>query len=411
MILLRNTQRKIMNLIRLSTFLLVSIGVLFNQHVKAEDPGTTGIEFESGNWQSIVDKAKKENKIIFLDAYASWCGPCKRMSADIFTDKQVADYYNSNFINAKIDMEIGEGIELASLFEVQAYPTLLYVDANSNMVHRVCGYREVDNFIEEGRNAKTEGKRLKDIIASFDGAKASAEEMNAMLVTYRNACMDNSSAIEQYFSEKNATQCMEDKNWQLIMNHVNDPTSTAIKTINSNYPEFVSAFGKEEVDNKLMLTYQSGFNRTLRTHDETKIAAIRESSTGLNDDIRDRVQLYMNFENARFEKNYDVYASNLIEYLNKYPTKDARMLNKYAWSFYENVDKKEYLDKAIKWAETSVEVDPGYYNYDTLAAVHFKAGNKQQALSACNKAIELAQKSKEDYSETSELKNKIMNMP
>jgi uncharacterized protein YyaL (SSP411 family) len=58
-------------------------------------------------------KAKKENKLIFVDAYASWCGPCKLMVKNIFPLKTVGDYYNSHFINAKIDMEKGEGIELA----------------------------------------------------------------------------------------------------------------------------------------------------------------------------------------------------------------------------------------------------------------------------------------------------------
>jgi len=47
-------------------------------------------------WQDIVAMAKQENKLIFLDAYASWCGPCKWMAANMFTNDTIADYYNKN---------------------------------------------------------------------------------------------------------------------------------------------------------------------------------------------------------------------------------------------------------------------------------------------------------------------------
>ena len=47
--------------------------------------------------------------MIFLDAYASWCGPCKMLQKNVFTKKAVGDFYNSKFINVKMDMEKGEG--------------------------------------------------------------------------------------------------------------------------------------------------------------------------------------------------------------------------------------------------------------------------------------------------------------
>lgn len=66
-----------------------------------------GIVFETGNWESILKKAKKEKKLIYLDAYTSWCGPCKMMKKSIFPDAQVGKYFNENFVNAQIDMEKG----------------------------------------------------------------------------------------------------------------------------------------------------------------------------------------------------------------------------------------------------------------------------------------------------------------
>ena len=88
---------------------------------------TKTLAFEHGTFQEIKAKALKENKLIFIDAYTVWCGPCKQMAINVFTDDAVANYYNANLINAKIDMEKGEGIEIAKLYEVNCYPNLLFI--------------------------------------------------------------------------------------------------------------------------------------------------------------------------------------------------------------------------------------------------------------------------------------------
>ena len=80
-------------------FLLLS-GVCFSQ--------TKQIVFELGNLESVLQKAAKENKLIFIDAYTTWCGPCKKMSKEVFTTDTVANYFNRTFVNYKFDMEKGE---------------------------------------------------------------------------------------------------------------------------------------------------------------------------------------------------------------------------------------------------------------------------------------------------------------
>ena len=64
------------------------------------------IDFEqTKEWKKVLKKAKKEKKLIFVDCYTSWCGPCKMLAKDVFTRDEVADYFNANFVCAKYDME------------------------------------------------------------------------------------------------------------------------------------------------------------------------------------------------------------------------------------------------------------------------------------------------------------------
>ena len=71
-----------------------------------------GIHFEQGSWAEITAKAKTEKKLIFIDCYTSWCGPCKQLSAEIFPQKAVAEFFNTHYVNYKVDMEKGEGVSL-----------------------------------------------------------------------------------------------------------------------------------------------------------------------------------------------------------------------------------------------------------------------------------------------------------
>lgn len=69
-----------------------------------------GIQFREGSWKEILEIAKKENKLVFVDNYTSWCGPCKKMVSEIFPLKEVGDFYNANFICYKLDCEKGDGV-------------------------------------------------------------------------------------------------------------------------------------------------------------------------------------------------------------------------------------------------------------------------------------------------------------
>lgn len=98
-----------------------------------------GIHFESLSFDEAIQKAKKENKLIFLDAYAVWCGPCKMMDRTTFKSEEVGKVFNKNFINIKIDMEKGEGPNIAKKYQVRAYPTMMLINAEGKVEKRILG--------------------------------------------------------------------------------------------------------------------------------------------------------------------------------------------------------------------------------------------------------------------------------
>jgi thiol-disulfide isomerase/thioredoxin len=116
--------------------------------LSAQEP--QGIKFEKGNLAAALKKAtgkKGAPAFVFLDCYTEWCGPCKYMDANVFTLPEVADFFNKNLVNIKIDMEKGEGPALQEKYKVTAYPTYLLLDAKGNEIYRSVGLMRPDLFI------------------------------------------------------------------------------------------------------------------------------------------------------------------------------------------------------------------------------------------------------------------------
>lgn len=111
---------------------------LFLTNVRADEP--IGIRFFSGSWKAALAEAKRQNKPLFVDVYANWCPPCRRMAREAFPDARVGEKYNNRFINYRIDAEVGEGVDLTRSYAVTSYPTLLYVAPNGELMQRSVGY-------------------------------------------------------------------------------------------------------------------------------------------------------------------------------------------------------------------------------------------------------------------------------
>ena len=119
-----------------------------------------GIQFEHLSWSEVLAKSKAEGKPIFLDAVTSWCGPCKMMSKEVFTDSAAGRFFNANFLNIKLDMERGDGIEVSSKYRVWVYPTLIFVDSTGALLHRSAGFHNPQQLIALAKTALDPSQNL-----------------------------------------------------------------------------------------------------------------------------------------------------------------------------------------------------------------------------------------------------------
>ena len=142
-----------------------------------------GIQFFGGSWKEVMAEAKSTGRPVFIDVYTSWCMPCKKMAKETFTQKEVGDYFNANFVNYKIDAEKGEGITIARQYKVTAYPTCLFVLPNGKLVHSFLGFQTVAQLIKQGKQAVKNAALLPEL-EKMDGEYQAGKRDKEFLLAY-----------------------------------------------------------------------------------------------------------------------------------------------------------------------------------------------------------------------------------
>lgn len=208
-----------------------------------------GISFiENKAWKDILALAKKQNKLIFLDAYATWCGPCKYLQSDVFTDSKVGEFFNKNFINVKIDMEAGEGPSLSEAFGVTSYPTLFFVNGNGELVHKAVGAMEVEEFLELGSAALDPDKQYFTVKKKIASGKLDAGVMDEWIHTASAMEDEDLQAQIATYLSKTSNSLIEGTTAEIVMHHAEYLTRAQLDLVWKNRASVMKTVEMDEED-------------------------------------------------------------------------------------------------------------------------------------------------------------------
>lgn len=363
-----------------------------------------GIKFEDSNFTAILAKAKKENKLVFIDAYASWCGPCKLMVKNIFPLQSVGDYYNAHFVNAKIDMEKGEGVGLAKKYNVKVFPTYLFIDGNGEEVHRTIGYVEEKDFIQFAKDAGDPTKRLVALKQQFENGEKDPEFLKnlAGLTLYTDAEFTG-KVLDRYFKSKPS---LDQEDVEMLLAGTQSTESPLYKIFQAKKADILKVLPEDKYqmfDKNIKLTtiLKKSYNADAKTWNDAYF--ITETQSFLSKEEAEKILKRAKSNRALKNKDIPTYEKLSLELYKDYSAANSDELNAIAWNFFENVNNKASLEKAVAWAQESVKKKESYANTDTLANLYNKIGDKKNAKIWAEKAVELAKSSGQDFSDTEKL--------
>ncbi len=391
-------------LLRHSLLIIVLLSISF--------PGAAqkvGIQFFEGTFQEALEEAKSAGKPLFVDAYTSWCGPCKLMASKVFTNEDVGDFYNHNFVNFKIDVEKAkDGPSFAQQYKIRSYPTMLFIGSDGSVIHKIVGARRALPFIEEGKKGLYDESQLDKLAEQYEGGDRDPAFMrkyiNLLHVSGGPAYQRISS---EYFKSLTEETLKEKENLRLIFNQADRLTAKPFKMILENKALFMEEFGEDKVANKIMVTSLRTVKDAINDRDEElfqEVLSTLEANAGEDADI----DIYLvKLEYFQGIEKWVEYQQIATEFLNEYEVEDARLLNTIAWNFYKNVEDEEGLALAEEWAKTSVRVKSAYHNNDTYASLLYKNGKKAEAIEVAEKAIAIAKMEGKDPKSSQRLLDKI----
>lgn len=266
-----------------------------------------GVNFEHLTFDEALAKAKAENKLIFMDCYTTWCGPCKYMTENVFPQEKAGEYFNPKFVCVKFDMEKGEGPELAKRFGVRAYPTFFIIRPDGTMQHTVVGGGEVDDFIariEKGLNEKTSLDYLNKL---YEKGKMNKKQ----LIAYQIALLDAYDKAKSTEVSEKLNAVLKDKDkmkkeyWPIMEN--DGYGSDNFKLVVNNVATFRKNIGKEKVDSYLYNNYSRAIDNTMRRGAKEPAAQLNQIRQELaNLDLEKKDQLTAKLDLIEAAVNGDV---------------------------------------------------------------------------------------------------------
>ena len=390
-----------------------------------------GINFERNTgWAGIKEKAKKENRYIFLDGYTTWCVPCKEMNKNVFTQKKVGDFFNKNFINVAVQFDVTksdseevknwykDAKEIGKQYKIEAYPTYLFFNPEGVLVHYAVGGSSGDVFVEKAQqalNPETQYLNLKHqyengrrdsvfVLNLINAAKTSRD--NAGIVTFINGYLP---------TQKNM---LTGQNLEFIVLATANSTDIGFNILRK-YPAQIDSVAGKGMSSVLLnsIAFKEVVFPMLRTNG--KITEYGGGMVVYSGDVNPKVDwidmknkldiTYADLSDEIIRKakpeyyrsrndwgNYTKSVNELFDY-----NKDTDMLNRSANDIFLDCDDSKFIKVALGWSKKAVSIDKGNSPWflQTYSHLLYKSGQNEKAIKVMEEYGKISDSSDESFVE------------
>ncbi len=348
-----------------------------------------GIRFFEGSWEEALAEAKRTDRPIFVDAYAVWCGPCKKMAAEVFPDEKVGEFYNKHFVNVKYDAEKGEGLKFREKYPISAFPTLFYIDYTGEVLQQVKGAQSVDAFIELGRKALSRIDRSGQYAEAYEKGERDPELiLNYVRALNKSGKPSLKIANDYLRTQKDLTTPF---NLRFILEAASEADSRIFDLLIQYRKQIETVESVQAVKDRIREACEATAQKALEFRNRSLLDEAVAKMKKHYPEKASSFALQMDMDYWSAMGNADEYLQACQNYLKKEAAKDAKA---YARLSNSIVQQFAHLPKAMaeaeRMAKTAAELSNDYKNYLNYAMLLQRNGKKEQAIQAARKALDLA---------------------
>lgn len=362
-----------------------------------------GIRFhDNESWSSILKLASDQNKLIFVDCYTTWCGPCKALAKDIFPQKTVGDFFNKNFINVRYDMEKGDGKMLNDRYKknIIGYPTLLFIDKTGKVVQQMAGFQESEKLIA-GAEKALEGRDLFTLATEYRQGNRDFKFLCEYMESLERAFLKDSAAhvAREYLSRVQPEELDKDEIWEAFGSYVTDVDSPAFEYLVNH----IARYGYKLKRDRYQISRQLeiGCTRELKRifdikYDEARgmflplsadtaraeklIGFMSRASLPEINDYRMRFYVHRLLLQNQLDRAWDAILVAMNAQISGFHSLSVEKYIRYMASKTDNKSVlKGYLAVLEQFMNTSKKDNFTFGMYKTMAEINEKLGNKKVA--------------------------------
>ncbi|MEM9916494.1 MAG: thioredoxin family protein [Bacteroidota bacterium] len=368
-----------------------------------------GIEFFQGSWEEALEKARKEEKPVFVDAYAEWCGPCKRMARTVFTNEVVGEFYNKYFINLKIDIEKAPGQQFAAKYPVTAFPTLYYINSEGKVLINTKGARNVDQFIELGRKALDKGDNSAKYAKAYEEGNREPELIYKYVKSLNKASKSSLKVANEYLMTQKG-QLDTEFNLKFILEAASEADSRIFNMMIERKDRIIAVTSKEKVSARIERACNRTLEKAIEFETEDLLTEAKNKMKANYPEKAGRFALEADLAYYKAVGNGKKYLKAVQGLVKKEIKNDATRLNKMAKDMLKHFPKDgKVMANAEKIARKASENGGLSSYYYTYASILFNNGKKSAALDTARKSLELAKNRRVQTGGIEELIRKIEN--
>ena len=403
---------------------IVLLKIFLPVMIVAQENGINWIQ--NLTWQQVKEKARQEERFIFMDVNASWCGSCKMMDKKVFLSDKVESFVNENFIAVKVQIDTsskdddnvkswyGDAHGIAVEYKINALPSFLFFSSEGIIVHRDVGYKNADEFILLASNALKADRQYYTLLANYQNGKKEYESM-PFLIDGLKLMKENELAkavtidyVQNYLSRKSEDSLLDEDNIWLIasvMKGSGDPffgffyrkgekINRVMNDQKFSQKQIDKIIIKEEIEpmlwqNQHSTNYCPNWRKLYKTITGKYKKEYAERIL-LNTKIRWYRHINLWSEIIKYEiRKIEKYGLDTVGILN------VALANNVLWDMYIHSNDKAVLKKACKWMGMIVKVQPEANYFDTYANLLYKSGRMVEGIKWQGKALSLSPNNKE----------------